>query len=106
MRNILEGHRIGTSPLKGREKPVGGPQNRNFPFKRKREIFVVETTNFTTSKIQTKIPQEKRNVKALVQAWLEDDELMTILVDKLPTQEDKSDIKFCPFHRKIFIIKR
>ncbi|PON60729.1 hypothetical protein TorRG33x02_284160 [Trema orientale] len=62
---------------------------------------MVEQSNSDSFSIPPEIPLSKKQIEALVQAWLKDGELSDMPVDKPPILEDKRNPKYCVFHKKI-----
>ena len=72
--------------------------NRSPPFKTKRNLNVVKQDN---RNISLKIPLGKAKLNALVKAWISDGEVNVRLVEKPPTPQDKRDLNYHLFHRKV-----
>ena len=51
--------------------------------------------------VPAKIPIEKFKVDTLVNAWIEDGEIVLKLSWKQPNHEEKKDLKYYLFHRKV-----
>ena len=86
--------------------------NNRPPFpKRKKEVDVVETNK--KREVPPPIPLEKNKVEALVNAWIEDGEIVLRPLERQPTLEERRSPKFCLFHRNAshstvdrFVIRR
>ena len=66
--------------------------------KTKRNVNVVKQDN---RNISLKIPLGKAKLNALVKAWISDGEVNVRLVEKPPTPQDKRDLNYHLFHRKV-----